>query len=181
MSAVPSGSSKSLSSGAIAGIAIGSTAGALALLIGAFCLFRRHKNKKRQHQQAFAVAPYGQSPHSQHYAFPAQSTYSGHSPSSPQVTEYQQLPANSISMPPAELAGIDHVPVKSPKYGLYQQEPAEHDPAYGTWPHSPGTQDTRDSRGLDGSQVPENSPTPTYASMGHSPQSTNFSQAYFPR
>lgn len=166
-----SGSSKSLPTGAIAGIAVGSAVVLLALALGCCCFIRQHRRRSRPQE---LPAPYpGQ-------AYP-KAPYIASSPYSPQGIHYQPVEAYQLPAPvPVELAEnaySRHDPVKSPIFhasGFQETPPLQHSPlasphlstyshATTTYSHPSELSGTYRSDTIYGSQV---SPSPTYSSVG---------------
>jgi hypothetical protein len=163
-------SSKPLSTGAIAGVAVGGAFVLLALALGCCCFIRRHR---REIPVQELPAPY-----------PRQPEYSQVLPLSPPaqytpVENFHQLPAPV----PAELAENNYPrydptynPAKSPVYSqVHGTPPLQHSPvasphpsiyshATTTYSHPTDPSLTNTPTSRYGSQT---SPAPTYASMGH--------------
>jgi len=166
----PSHKKKSLSTGAIVGIAIGGALFLIALFVAGFCLIRRHRRKQPPPSPAiYHTAPdYSQMP---------QSPNSQYSHNVPQTPRYQ-LQANSIPIP-AELSSNNYQEhPRDPKEAMMQQINDRDHPAY--WhqqnaspvtssPHpsaySPVTEINTNTINTMYSQA---SPVPSYSSTGRS-------------
>jgi hypothetical protein len=163
------GSSKTLSTGAIAGVAVGGAFVLLALALGCCCFIRRHRRRSRVQE---LPAPYqGQPEYSQ---VPPSSPPGQYAP----VEHFHQLPAPV----PVELAENSYPrhdptydPAKSPVYShVHGTPPLQHSPLASPHPSTYSHVTTTYSHPTDmsvtntpvsryGSQT---SPAPTYASMG---------------
>jgi hypothetical protein len=160
---------KGLSSGAIAGIAVGGVAFLAILFAGGCCIVRHRRNNQRQPPTR---AEYNTSPE---YTFMAhQSPHTPYADHEPQdIRPYYQVHGNSI---PAELAAntLHHIdPQKMtprvderehPVYGGYNHQPSP----LTTSPHPSSYSPVTENTGTHSSSFyrPQNSPAPTYSTTG---------------
>jgi hypothetical protein len=185
-------SSSKLSTGAIAGIAVGGAVVLIAILLGGCCLIRRHRRRHMPQPPVtgypapdyFAVpqSPYNpQSQYQQHYQppMPVQQTYQ-----LPAVVPVE-LQGNNYQMDPTKNTGIQQLPAEP----IYLNSPnSSPQPQHLTPTHSVHSpvpsyfSPTTDSRSNTMYSAPGSatSPTPTYSSVGrHARKPVPANQTYY--
>jgi hypothetical protein len=159
-------SSRKVSTGAVAGIAVGGAVVLIAVLVGASCCICRHRRKKLKTNPQGLNHPAHQSSHSQveRYPHPHPESQSYQLPAPVPV----ELSANNYQMQMDPKDSVHHVH-ESPRYVEWQtQSPVSHVSSTIS-PHpsifSHGTQLSTSNKTVYGSGS-QTSPAPTYASLG---------------